>query len=234
MVVKPAGFRQDSEPLTAEAAEALTAEIVDILTNGYRKVVPLVIRAFRGRAWNALGFTSWDEYCKETFAGPRMLRLSDEQLTELCVEFADAGMSTRAIGSAAGIGHATAARKLNASKRKPADVIGLDERRQTRDRKRTASKEAHPAGKGLAPGTEDTFCEAGLDMAAYLATLSKTETALFYVGESGTDGLTYIELCEITGWRGGQATGALSALYRRGLIRESGKSREGCNAWIRQ
>jgi hypothetical protein len=146
---KPAGFRGTAKLSEAEAEE-LTAEIVERLTSAYRDVAPLIVRAFRGRAWVAVGNTSWDEYCHLNFRGPRMLRFSDEQLTELCTEFAGEGMSVRAIGSALGIGHATAARKVNKGGDRPAEVIGLDDRRQRRDRTAPAPKAAEPAGKTMA------------------------------------------------------------------------------------
>lgn len=146
---KPAGFR-GMEKLSESEAEALTAEIVERLTSAYRDVAPLIVRAFRGRAWVAVGNTSWDEYCQLNFRGPRMLRFSDDQLTELCGEFAGEGMSVRAIGSALGIGHATAARKVNKGESRPADVIGLDDRRQRRIRDVTAATVTHPAGSRLA------------------------------------------------------------------------------------
>jgi hypothetical protein len=144
--IKPAGFRQDAK-LTEQEAEALTAEIADKLSAAYRDVAPLIVRAFKGRAWVAVGNTSWDEYCRLNFHGPRMLRFTEDQLTELCAEFADEGMSVRAIGSALRIGHATAARKVRKSEREPADVIGLDGRRQARNRERTEAMAAHPRGK---------------------------------------------------------------------------------------
>jgi hypothetical protein len=202
---KPAGFR-GIKALSEEEAEALTAEIVDKLTTAYQDVAPLVVRAFHGRAWNAVGYTTWDDYCRANFHGPRMLRFSEEQLTELCVEFAGEGMSVRAIGSALGIGHATAGRKIRGAdkdgEREPAEVIGLDGRRQTRERRRAMAD--HPAGKKMpAP-----------------ANLPAAEVVFMHVSLSGDDGLTYEELCAVTGWRDARVTGALSVLVRAGRIRQ--------------
>jgi hypothetical protein len=215
MGAKPAGYRQ-SEKLSAEEAQALTLEIADLLSVAYAKVAPLIVRAFRGRAWVAVGCTSWDEYCRENFRGPRMLRFSKAQLTELCADLAGEGMSVRAIGSAFGVGHATAARAVNASGRKPADVIGLDDRRQKRDRELTASRDAHPAGKAE-PVT--------------VADLRPAETILLHITMSEQDGLTYVELCDLTGWRDAPVTGALSGLARANRI-TVGRVRGGHVAWV--
>jgi hypothetical protein len=150
MGAKPAGFRQDVKALTAEEAETLTAEITGILTDGYERAIPLVIKAFRGRAWVGCGFTSWDAYCKARFVGARMLRIPPAAFAEIALTYADAGMSVRAIGSATGHSKDTAARALNKSGEKLADVHGLDDRRQKRSRERAESIAAHPAGKAKA------------------------------------------------------------------------------------
>jgi hypothetical protein len=219
MSTKPAGFRQDSEALSPEAAEALTAEIVGVLTGAYDEVVPLVIRAFRGRAWVGCGFTSWDAYCKARFTGARMLRIPRATFTEIALIYADAGMSVRAIGSATGTSKDTAARALNKSNRKPGDVIGLDDRRQKRNREIRAkvaeetralyaAMDAHPAGKG----------EGMPAWRVVVAAIEDLETA------------TYVELCDELGWRDGKVTGAISEASRRGAIRPTGE-RSGNTAW---
>jgi hypothetical protein len=208
MSTKPAGFRQDSEALSPEAAEALTAEIIDVLTGAYETVVPLVIRAFRGRAWVGCGFTSWDAYCKDRFTGARMLRIPRATFTEIALTYADAGMSVRAIASATGHSKDTAARALNKSNRKPATVHGLDDRRQKRDRDMAAAKAAHPAGKG----------EEIPAWRIVVGAIEDLETA------------TYVELCDALGWRDGRVTGAISEASRRGAIRPTGE-RSGNTAW---
>jgi hypothetical protein len=216
---RPAGFRQ-TKPLTADEARALTDEIRGDLSATYLTVAPKIVAAYRGRAWNALGFTSWDEYCKSEFRGPRMVRFTDAQLDDIVNTLAGEGLPSRGIASAVGIGHATAARK---TRDKTGEVISLNGARRKREdnRGRQQAMADHPAGKALPAAPFDP------------AGMTKVEIALAYVEAAAGEGLTYIELCRITEWRGGQATGALSALYRRGLIRESGQTREGCNAWVR-
>ena len=52
------------------------------------------------------------------------------------------------------------------------------------------------------------------------------------VAAAGAVGLTYIELCDRSGWRGGQATGALSEAKRRGLIVPTGMFRDACSVYV--
>jgi hypothetical protein len=199
---KPAGFR-GLKALTEEEAEALTAEIVGKLEAAYRDVAPLIVRAFHGRAWNATGYLSWDDYCRANFHGPRMLRFTEEQLTELCVEFAGEGMSVRAIGSALGVGHATAARKIRRAghdEHQGATVIRLSDGAELR-----RAKAAHPAGKKLAPAPTN---------------MPASEVVFMHVSLSAREGLTYEELCAVTGWRDARVTGALSVLVRAGRIQQ--------------
>jgi hypothetical protein len=63
--------------------------------------------------------------------------------------------------------------------------------------------------------------------------LSNVDRAVALVAAQGTRGLTYIELCREAGWRGGQATGALSEAKRRGLVAPSGQFRDHCTVYLR-
>lgn len=64
------------------------------------------------------------------------------------------------------------------------------------------------------------------------AGVSNVDRAVAWVAARGAKGLTYIELCERTSWRGGQATGALSEAKRRGLVVPSGEFRDGCSVYV--
>lgn len=61
----------------------------------------LIEEAYLSRAWSALGYTSWDDYCTREF-GTSRLRLPREDRQEVVASLREIGMSTRAI--AAGIG----------------------------------------------------------------------------------------------------------------------------------
>lgn len=88
-----------SDDLTAEQARALTDRIRQTLTVSH----DLITAAYKGRAWVALGYETWDGYCQGEFSEARMIRLDREQRREIVAEMRQAGMTNRAIGSAIGI-----------------------------------------------------------------------------------------------------------------------------------
>jgi len=67
--------------------------------------------AYIGRAWAALGYPSWDLLCEREFPSLR-LRIPREQRAEQVQSLRSAGLSTRAIGSALGVGKSTVDRDL--------------------------------------------------------------------------------------------------------------------------
>jgi lambda repressor-like predicted transcriptional regulator len=211
------GFRQ-GDRLTEAQAEALTAEIRGILTESFNAVVPLIVVAFKGRAWAAMEYTSWDEYCRAEFAGPRMLRIPDEAFAEIVAALTAEGMSVRAISSATGasVGKVHKSRpKLDAG----AEIISLDEHASRRKATRAQAMERHPAGKGAPTVTPHEA-------------LSMPEQAALIVGDRAQEGTTVHELCEATGWAQGTASCALSRAAKRGLIAHSGHSRGGAGLYF--
>lgn len=111
--------------LTQTEARELTDQIVDRLA----QLVPLVKRAYEGRADRALGYANWHSYCAAELGGIR-IPLADRPtvVTELRRE----GMSTRAIGSALGVDAKTVRNDLASSGEKsPVEtVISLDGRQR--------------------------------------------------------------------------------------------------------
>ncbi|SNS53632.1 hypothetical protein SAMN06309944_0693 [Micrococcales bacterium KH10] len=89
--------------LAPETARALT----DRIRIGLGVTWQWVIEAYTGRAWEALGYDSWDDYCASEFAGSR-LALPRGERAEVAMSMRDAGMSFRAIGSALGVSDYTA------------------------------------------------------------------------------------------------------------------------------
>jgi hypothetical protein len=79
-----------------------------------------ITKAFQGRAWAALGYESWDEYCDAEFDGAR-LKLPREERTMVVASLADAGMSTRAIAAATGVSRPTIISDLQVVNSLPAD-----------------------------------------------------------------------------------------------------------------
>lgn len=117
-----------SVDLSAVEARELTDRIRQTLRVGH----DLIVRAFEGRAWTALGYESWDAYCAGEFADARMVRLDREQRREIVAQMRDAGMSTRAIGSAIGASVGTVHQDIAATVQnrtdEPAAITSLDGR----------------------------------------------------------------------------------------------------------
>ncbi|MCV7090212.1 hypothetical protein [Mycobacterium interjectum] len=77
------------------------------------KVWELVRLAYIGRAWSALGYQSWGDYCTREF-GTARLRLPREERAEVVASLREAGLSDRAIESATGVSRRTLIRDRQA------------------------------------------------------------------------------------------------------------------------
>lgn len=100
--------------------QAITLSSVDarILTDrikvGVEAVWDLITQAYTERAWDVLGYSSWDDYCTREF-GTSRLRLPREERSEVVASLRESGLSIRAIASATGHGVATIKRDLDAA-----------------------------------------------------------------------------------------------------------------------
>lgn len=94
-------------------ARALTLALRQSLTISW----DLLVEAYQRRAWAALGYKSWDAYT-DAELGETRLRLPREQRREVVASMTEAGMSTRAIGSALGVHQETIVndRKVNGNR----------------------------------------------------------------------------------------------------------------------
>ena len=101
---------------TGEIIATLTPEQARDVTDRIRTALgvtwELVIEAWTGRAWAALGYGTWDSYIAAEFGSAR-LRLPAEDRREVIVSLRDAGMSQRAIAAATGVGKGTIHRDLD-------------------------------------------------------------------------------------------------------------------------
>lgn len=95
--------------LNAVEARALT----DRIKVGVEAVWHLITQAYTERAWDVLGYSSWDDYCTREFGSSR-LRLPREERAEVVASLRESGLSLRAIASATGISHTEARRSLDA------------------------------------------------------------------------------------------------------------------------
>src|SRR5271165_4834479 len=85
-------------PLTRDQALAITTKIQ------FASAVlwDLLVTAYHGRAWSALGYPSWDAYCSSEFKNTR-IRLPREERAEVVCSLRESGLSIRAIASGVGI-----------------------------------------------------------------------------------------------------------------------------------
>lgn len=96
-----------TDVVTAIDARALTDQIKVTVEGAWL----LIMRAYETRAWSALGYQTWDEYCTREFGSSR-LRLPREERQEIVASLRDAGLSTRAIAAATGVSKTTVADEL--------------------------------------------------------------------------------------------------------------------------
>jgi hypothetical protein len=127
-------------------------ELTDRIKNTVDTVWHLVADAYQRRAWIPLGYPTWDEYTSAEFGSGR-IKIPREERAEVVSSLRDAGLSTRAIGAATGVGRMTVHRELagvsngtvaksdsdnisfSGSTEETASVVGLDGRtyRTTRE-----------------------------------------------------------------------------------------------------
>lgn len=116
-------------------------EFVERVRASVEDIKEWIIRAVKGRAWIALGYTSWDEMCETEFDGA-VIRLPREDRREAVASLREAGLSTRAIGSALGVDHKTVVNDVRAPGENspvPESVTSLD------GRQRPATQPPRPA-----------------------------------------------------------------------------------------
>ena len=115
--------------MSAERAETLFAHLRDYRDEGERRGIPAIIKELHaGQGWKALNYDTWQEACEAELGGFRLGWVPEER-REVVAELRDAGMSTRAIGTALGVGMTTVKRDLAGGPGGPPDptpVTGLD------------------------------------------------------------------------------------------------------------
>ncbi|AXN45605.1 hypothetical protein MM1218R_03671 [Mycobacterium marinum] len=136
MTIDTAGPTVEGEiVLGTDEAKELTRQIRQTTANLWE----LVVKAYDGRAWVALEYSSWDSYCSTEFKNAK-LRLPREDREAVVMSLRDNGLSTRAIASVTGISPSTAARALRGAgvsndapvKGSDGKVYDLSERRQAK------------------------------------------------------------------------------------------------------
>lgn len=80
-------------------ATAAARSLTDRIKAAVEGTWELIKEAYTSRAWAALGYTSWDDYCTREF-GTSRLRLPREERAEVVASLRESGLSIRAIASA--------------------------------------------------------------------------------------------------------------------------------------
>jgi len=93
--------------MSPASAEQVTVQIRNVLDRAWE----FIALAYKGRAFLALGYASWDEYVDARF-GDLRLAVPREHRTQVVATLAGARMSVRAIAKLLGVGVATVHREL--------------------------------------------------------------------------------------------------------------------------
>ena len=93
--------------MSPASAEQVTVQIRTVLDRAWE----FIALAYKGRAFLALGYASWDEYVDARF-GDLRLAVPREHRTQVVATLAGARMSVRAIAKLLGVGVATVHREL--------------------------------------------------------------------------------------------------------------------------
>ena len=192
--------------LTEAGARKLTQRIRAKLSD----VLDLVLRAWEGRAWEPLGYDSWQAYVDAELPELASLRLPVDERRSAVAAWAARDMPQRAMAAGLNVSPATIAGDV-------AEVVPFDSsatvvshdgrRRPARTRRERPAPEPPPA-------------------------MSKRERAVQLVTEQGDRGLTALELADVTGWTGGSATGTMTDLRKQGRVRAISVFRRGYAAYV--
>lgn len=183
-----------SDVLTEAGARALTTRIRTQLEH----LDDLLLTAWRGRVWTALGHPTWEAWVA-TELGTVRLHLPIEQRRAVAATWRREGMSQRAIATGLAVSKGTVATDLATAPAQAAlaTVISLDGRR----RPASATGSTGPASATGSAGPAPTPA-------------TKQRSALDFVTDRGEYGVTVPELMKAMRWTWSQASACASRLNR--------------------
>lgn len=104
--------------MNANLAEEQAADLVERIRVSFGAAVrffdlgcKLLVEAYQGRAWEALGLADWSAFVHHTFDVDR-LKLTGSDRAEIVAALRDGGLSMRAVATATGLGLGTVHREL--------------------------------------------------------------------------------------------------------------------------
>jgi transposase len=192
--------------LTEVGARRLTQRIRAKLAD----LLDLLVDAWEGRAWEALGHPSWKAYLDAEIPEVRLLKLPIDERRDAVAAWHARGVSQRAIAAGLNVSPSVVNEDLRVIDPAPdedATVVSLDGARR---KARTRRPEPEPA-----PTKE-----------------RKTDRAVAEVRLRGAAGLTVKELVEGTGWSQTSASATLTRLHDAGRVVPSETVRLGCRAYV--
>jgi transposase len=183
-------------PLNIARARRLTKQLREALT----LALDLLLEVFEGRAWEALGYPTWEAYCAAELPELAQLRMPLEQRQAAVAELRGRGMSSRAIGAPLGLSHQTVQRDLKAAGVQLATVTSLDGRMRP------------AAATQPAPSRPRT---------------RRTDRVVELLAAAGPAGLSVLEVAERFRWRQHIAAATLCRLAAAGRIAYVPPARRG-------
>lgn len=104
------------EQLSEEDARKLTEELREAceeIANWIERAQELVVQAYAGRAWAALGYETWQAYCDAEL--PARPQLTVDERRSIVSMLRQHGLSTRAISAVTGAGYGTTQRDIRST-----------------------------------------------------------------------------------------------------------------------
>jgi lambda repressor-like predicted transcriptional regulator len=171
--------------------ETAARELTDTIKRAVQIVDSQITRAYFGRAWSALGYETWDEYCESEFDGAK-LKMPREERTMIVGSLRDAGMSIRAIAAATGASYGTVHSELAAGdqKRSPDDDDSIIDAEVVEPRETPKvtgiDGKSYPARPGPKPKTEAVrqLAELGLSADQIADDLGITAARVFTIARA--------------------------------------------------
>ncbi|KAA9393821.1 hypothetical protein FCK90_10435 [Kocuria coralli] len=139
-------------------------ELTDQIAEGLIDVHTLIVQAWEGQAWRALGHASWDEWIDANFRGLQ-LRPPREQRAEVIQSMRAAGMSVRAIAQATDLGYGTVQRASGDPNGSPGHPLEDESSVQNRTPERSLGVDGKSYTRPAAPSAADVaaFDDVALD-----------------------------------------------------------------------
>lgn len=191
--------------LTRDAAAQLTDRIRTLLERADTELV----HAWEGRAWQALGFPSFADWCLESFPGLQVLRLGVPARRDRVLRLVESGASMRDTAAASGVSVGTIAADVKALEKdgrlvRPETVRGADGVHRPATAPRPVLVPVPVDRHGLTELMHDAWT---------------------HVQAAGLDGLTCPELEKVARWRHGRTSSLLHRLERAGHVVRDGQVR---------